>query len=107
MKPVLILTQLPSQEQALALATTLITSHLAACVHIFPKGQSVYLWEGELQISEEYHVQIKTTQRSFPGVSSAIKLHCEYEVPEILLFFLEDGDKDYLHWLCKQSNAGE
>ncbi|SPN74017.1 Divalent-cation tolerance protein CutA,divalent-cation tolerance protein CutA,CutA1 divalent ion tolerance protein [Chlamydia serpentis] len=103
MTPILILTSFPSQQSAESLATYLITKHLARCVHIFPKGQSMYLWKGKICKSEEHHIQIKTTDLCFPKICKVIKEFCDYEVPEILLFPIQHGDPKYLSWLTMET----
>ncbi|WP_100934223.1 divalent-cation tolerance protein CutA [Candidatus Chlamydia corallus] len=103
MNPVLILTSFPSNQSANSLATYLIKEHIASCVHVFPKGQSTYLWEGKLCKSEEHLVQIKSIDIRFSEICVAIKQFCSYDVPEILLFPIEYGDPKYLSWLTMDS----
>ncbi|ASD30932.1 divalent-cation tolerance protein CutA [Chlamydia abortus] len=103
MTPILILTQLPSEEEAELIAHTLITQKLAACVHVFPKGKSTYLWEGQLYISEEYHMQIKTLSSRFSEVSKTIRSLCSYDVPEIIFIKIDGGNPEYLQWLSLET----
>lgn len=99
MTPIIIFTQLPSQEEADCISHALVTQKLAACVHVFPKGNSTYMWEGKLYISEEYHMHIKTISSRFSEVSAIIQSLCSYDVPEILLVKVDDGNPQYLQWL--------
>ncbi|AAD19045.1 divalent cation tolerance protein [Chlamydia pneumoniae TW-183] len=99
MTAVLILTSFPSEESARSLARHLITERLASCVHVFPKGTSTYLWEGKLCESEEHHIQIKSIDIRFSEICLAIQEFSGYEVPEVLLFPIENGDPRYLNWL--------
>ncbi|ANG65926.1 divalent-cation tolerance protein CutA [Chlamydia gallinacea] len=105
MMPALIFTQVPSKEEAELIATTLVTQKLAACVHIFPQGQSIYTWNGELQFSSEYHLQIKTLCVQFSPISRVIRSLCSYQVPEILLVKITSGSEEYLHWLSSESSS--
>ncbi|EPP37023.1 divalent-cation tolerance protein CutA [Chlamydia psittaci 10_743_SC13] len=95
---------MPSEQEAEHIATTLITQKLAACVHIFPQGKSIYTWDGVLQSSLEHHLQIKTLCSQFIPVSQVIHSLCSYEVPEILLIEITSCDKEYLHWLSSASS---
>jgi len=45
----LVLTNLPDQASADALATALVDARLAACVNILPPCRSVYRWQGALE----------------------------------------------------------
>lgn len=103
--PALIFAQVPSKKEAELIATTLVTQKLAACVHIFPQGQSIYMWEGELQFSPEYHLQIKTLCAQFLPISQVIRSLCSYQVPEILLVKITSGNEEYLHWLSLESSS--
>ncbi|QXE26796.1 divalent-cation tolerance protein CutA [Chlamydia buteonis] len=103
MTPIIILTQLPSQEEAELIAHTLVTQKLAACVHVFPKGKSTYIWRGQLYVSEEYHMQIKTLSSRFPVVSKTIRSLCSYDVPEIIFIKIDDGNAEYLQWLSLET----
>ncbi|BAE80927.1 periplasmic divalent cation tolerance protein CutA1 [Chlamydia felis Fe/C-56] len=103
MTPVIIFTQLPSQEEAETISHTLVTRELAACVHVFPKGKSTYIWECKLCVSEEYQMQIKTTLEQFSAVSELIQSLCSYDVPEIILVKIDDGSEEYLKWLSLET----
>ncbi|WP_348663197.1 divalent-cation tolerance protein CutA [Chlamydia vaughanii] len=103
MTPVIIFTQLSSHEEAELISMTLVKEKLAACVHVFPKGKSTYMWQGSLCVSEEYHMQIKTVFSQFTPVSNVIRSLCSYDVPEIVLVKIDMGDEEYLRWLSLES----
>ncbi|WP_201456348.1 divalent-cation tolerance protein CutA [Chlamydia sp. 17-3921] len=102
MTPIIIVSQFPSEKEGHELATALITEHIAACVHILPKGCSIYLWEGKLTSHEEYQIQIKTIRAHISKVSMKIKEFCSYTCPEILLIPLEEENSGYTKWLIDQ-----
>lgn len=102
MQPVLVLSQLSSKKEAVMLAELLVLEHLAACVHIFPKGESLYIWEGQLTSHEEYLVQIKTLKKHFASITMKIQQTCSYSCPEVLLVPIEKGNPEYLQWLQHQ-----
>ncbi|WP_375793908.1 divalent-cation tolerance protein CutA [Chlamydia sp. 12-01] len=103
MTPIIIFTQLPSQEEADRISHTLVTQKLAACIHVFPKGKSTYMWEGKLYISEEYQMQIKTRSTQFSAVSEIIQSQCSYDIPEIISVRIDDGNDRYLQWLSLET----
>ena len=40
---------------------TKMNKNLVACVNILPRMQSVYRWEGELQLGSEHQMLLKTS----------------------------------------------
>ncbi|MEF9519709.1 divalent-cation tolerance protein CutA [Chlamydia crocodili] len=103
MTPIIIFTQLSSQEEAENISNTLVIQKLAACVHIFQKGKSTYMWQGKLCVSEEYQMQIKTTSARFSAISAIIQSLCSYDVPEIIFVKIDDGNEKYLQWLSPET----
>ena len=61
MAVIAVLTTIDSLEQARAIANMLVDRGLAACVQISPI-ESVYSWEGSVQMEDEYRVFAKTTE---------------------------------------------
>src|SRR5579862_3483084 len=97
----LIMTTAGSEEEARRIANTLVSQRLAACVSIVSKMESVYIWEGNTQESQELLVLIKTTAAAFERVRDAIKKMHSYEVPEVLSLAIDDGNAEYLDWIGK------
>ena len=90
-----------SQQQALAIAKTLVKSQLAACVNIVPL-QSIYTWQGELHQEQEWQLLIKTELALFEMISAQIQQLHSYQVPEIIAIPLVAGSNSYLQWICAQ-----
>lgn len=94
----LVITTTGSKQEAQALATQMLQSHLAACVQIFPV-ESHYLWQGELQHDNEFALHIKTRTDNFAKLTSAITQMHSYDVPEIICLEITAGYKPYLDWV--------
>ncbi len=101
-EPVIVLTTAGSDEQAEQLARALVERRLAACVNVVNELCSVYRWQGEVQREAEKLLLIKTTRALFPRVRDALRELHSYEVPEVLMLPILDGDTDYLRWLDDQ-----
>lgn len=95
----LILTSVPDKDLGRLIARTLIEKRLAACVHLQPRGESCYWWEGRMETAEEHLLLIKTLESSFDEVSACISGLHAYELPEILLLPGLKGSKAYLDWV--------
>ncbi len=94
----IVLVTAPSQDEAQAIAATLIEEQLAACVSIFPV-QSIYRWQGEIQQEPEWQLMIKTDLTRFDVLSARVQAIHSYEVPEIIALPITAGSQSYLTWL--------
>lgn len=102
MNTVLVITNVPNQTSAEALAEHLISARLAACVNIGSPVNSLYHWEGKLERTGETPVLIKTTAERYPALEAAIKAHHPYELPEIIAVPVVMGLEAYLDWIAAE-----
>lgn len=94
----IILVTAGSEAEAKAIASSLISESLAACVSITPIN-SLYRWQGEVCSDAEWQLMIKTDLNLFESISEHIsKLH-SYEVPEIIALPIVAGSSAYLNWI--------
>jgi len=94
-----VLTTVPSNEEAEELAEKLINSKLAACVQVLPQMKSFYLWKGEVQKDSEYLLLIKTLDAKFSQLKKFIKKNHSYDVPEIVALPADRVSESYLKWI--------
>ncbi|OWY65945.1 divalent-cation tolerance protein CutA [cyanobacterium TDX16] len=87
-----------SQQEAEAIATSLVESKLAACINILPI-QSVYMWKGEINKEQEWQLLIKTDLAQFSNLEAKIHELHSYEVPEIIVLPIVAGSQSYLNWI--------
>jgi periplasmic divalent cation tolerance protein len=99
---VIILCTCAKEGEALAIGNALIESRLAACVNLLQPIQSIYRWQGEVEIAEEILLIIKTTQERFPAVRDRIAQLHTYDTPEIIAIPVVNGSDKYLAWLREQ-----
>lgn len=95
----------PDRERAESIAETLVREGLAACVHVLPAGHSHYVWEGRLQVDEEWTLMIKSRQEHATVLQARIAALHPYEVPEILVTPVSAGLPAYLEWLTTVTGA--
>jgi periplasmic divalent cation tolerance protein len=94
-----VLCTFPSDEVASDIARLLLERRLAACVHLFPTGRSLYHWEGTLCDDAEVTALCKTTPAAFATLRDALVDAHPYDCPEVLALPVADGHDDYLRWL--------
>lgn len=77
----------------------IVESKVAACVNAIPKVKSYYWWEGAVQNDSEILLLIKTRAALVPQLNDLIKKEHPYEVPELIVHPIIDGNSDYLSWI--------
>jgi periplasmic divalent cation tolerance protein len=93
-----LLTTLPSQDDARRVAKMLVDEQLAAGVQLVPI-ESFYRWEGKVQNEGEVLLLIKTRTALFTKAIAAIKAAHPYTVPEIVGWPFSAGHLPYLNWI--------
>lgn len=99
----LVMTSLPDQDAAKALAKRLIDSHLAACVQLQPGVQSIYRWEGRICEEQEVVLVAKTTAQQWSTILSFIKQNHPYDIPEIIAQPITHSHADYARWVMAET----
>lgn len=94
----MLLTTVPSRDDAAKIANLLLDEKLAACVQILPI-ESFYVWDGKTQNEAELLVLIKTRTTLFEDAIARIKAVHPYSVPQIVGTPFTAGFKDYLGWI--------
>lgn len=86
------------ENEAEAIATTLVEERLVACVTMVPV-RSVYRWEGAVQHDTETVLFAKTRADLVEkAMARIVELH-SYDVPCVLVLPIEAGHKPYLDWV--------
>ena len=101
----LVLTNLPDHDSALALARALVERRLAACVNVLGGATSIYRWQQSVETTHEVPVLIKTRRPLYAEVEAAIRELHSYELPEIIAVPIERGLPRYLEWVLAETSA--
>ncbi len=99
----LILTTLPDEASAQALASLLVNGRLAACVNILAPCRSVYRWQGATENAQEIPLLIKATKARYAALEAAIRASHPYELPEIIAVPVAHGLPEYLMWVATET----
>ncbi len=103
MGTLLVITTLPDETHAVKMAEALVLERLAACVHTFSPGVSVYRWQGQIHKDQEVMVLIKTVASRYAELETAIKRLHPYDVAEIIAFPITHGLPAYLKWIVDET----
>jgi periplasmic divalent cation tolerance protein len=95
----LVMTTMPDENSANALAAQLVERGLAACVNIGAPTTSVYRWEEQLKQDTERLLTIKTTVDRYAALEDVIVERHPYELPELIAVPITHGLSAYLAWI--------
>ena len=101
-----LITTFADAETARQIGTQLVESQLAACVNVLPGVESIFRWQGEVQLDAEAIALIKTTRGRLEELEAWLQTHHPYEVPEILVLTPESGSARYLQWVRESVGSG-
>jgi periplasmic divalent cation tolerance protein len=98
-KPLIVLVTVPSQKEGKRIGRKLVENKLAACVNIIPHLYSIYLWQGKIEEEGEILLIIKTMPDRLGELIKKVKKIHSYDVPEILVLPIIQGNQDYINWV--------
>jgi periplasmic divalent cation tolerance protein len=94
-----VLTTLPADHDVQAFGRALVEERLAACVNLLAPMESVYRWEGNIEIETERQIIVKTTRDRLAALWDRVREMHPYEVPEFVVLQIVDGNEAYLRWI--------
>ena len=95
----IVLTTCASPGEASRLARTLVEERLAACATLIPSVQSIYHWQGEIELSTETLLLLKTGPEQLDALEARLHQLHSYQTPEFLVLGVEGVSHPYLEWL--------
>ncbi|QWE24766.1 divalent-cation tolerance protein CutA [Polynucleobacter sp. AP-Elch-400A-B2] len=95
----IVITTFASLEDAKKMANQLIADRLAACVQIQEGIHSIYRWDGKICEGKEVLLSAKTTADKWTDISSFIKSHHPYDLPEVIAYAPEKYEAHYGKWV--------
>lgn len=104
-KYLLVITTVPDAEVGQIIAEKIIEERLAACVNLSAATQSLYWWKEKITQDQEYVLSIKTTNDAYARLEEKILQIHPYEVPEIIALPISGGNKAYLDWVERETQA--
>jgi len=99
---IVVLVTIP-KDKAKALAEILLKNKMCACVNILGEVESLFWWEGKINIEKESLLFIKTKASLFNKLKKLIKNNHPYTVPEIIALEVDKINKEYSDWLSQEA----
>ena len=100
-----VLTTIGADVDGVALARTLVDEGLAACVNVLPPMQSVYRWQGAVQVEREQQLVIKTAPSQLAALEARLHQLHPYDLPEFLVLGAE-ASVAYTEWVRSSGRDG-
>lgn len=94
-----------SLDEARKICRFLVQERLVACAQIIPWIESNYMWNNNLETSQETKVTLKTRKDYWDNIKNVILSNHSYEVPEITFMTIEGGNEKYLEWLEENTSV--
>ena len=100
----IVLTTLPSSEEAKKMTETLVKERLVACGSFLEGVFSAYMWKGNLEKALEVLLWLKVPQRTLSKAKERVMDLHPYEVPELITLRASEVNEAYLSWALKETH---
>ncbi len=77
----------------------LVENRLAACVNIFTGMQSMYMWNGRMEKSQETVIIAKTTEKLKDRLVEQVRKIHSYDCPCVVFLPVAGGNPEFLKWI--------
>lgn len=94
-----------SLDEARKISRHLVQNRLVACAQIIPWIESIYMWNNELETTQESKVVMKTIAGKYEEIKQFIMQNSKYEVPEITKLQIIGGNQQYLDWIISSTES--
>lgn len=88
-----------NEKEATSIAEKLINAGLVACANMIPPSKSMYLWNGELEVSIEVPMILKTSKNHIEKVKEMILKNHSYDTPAVIEITANSLHEPYSDWL--------
>jgi len=105
MNCIAVITTVASRDDARRIAQALVERRLAACAQI-SAIESLYHWDGTLQVDNEFRLLLKTVDTQYDAVERAIRELHPYELPAIYALPIDRIHAPYAAWVRNGLDGG-
>ncbi len=96
-----------SIDEARKISRYLVQERFVACAQIIPWIESIYMWNNQLETTQETKIILKTRRERFEEIKKIIMDNSSYQVPEIIFTSIGGGNTEYLNWIEDSTPALE
>lgn len=88
-----------SIDEARKVSRYLVQERYVACAQIVPWIESIYMWNNQLETTQESKVTLKTVATRFEEIKKIIIENSKYQIPEVTFSKIDGGSDEYLKWI--------
>lgn len=96
-----------SLDEARKVSRYLVQEGYVACAQIIPWVESIFIWNKQLETSQESKIVFKTQIDHYEKILEIIKKNCTYEIPEITYRIIDGGNEEYMNWMRESTPASK
>ena len=96
---IVVLITAKDRQEAQGIAQALVQEKLIACANVVAGVESLFRWQGKVDIAQEVLLVLKTKRTLFNKLAARVKALHSYETPEIIALPIVAGSRDYLNWI--------
>ena len=94
-----------SEDEAQAIAGTIVEERLAACANVIPGMTSVYRWEGRIEQGAETVLIFKTQAALVERLTARVRSLHSYDCPCVVALPVAGGNPAFLDWIAAETDA--
>jgi periplasmic divalent cation tolerance protein len=88
-----------SIDEARKIARFLVQERFVASAQIIPWIESIYMWNNQLETTQETVIVLKSTLDFYEKIKEIIMQNCKYQIPEITFKIIDGGNQEFMDWL--------
>lgn len=92
-----------SIDEARKICRYLVQERLVASAQIVPWIESIYMWNNQLETTQESKIFLKSHLDKFEKIKEVIIQNCTYDIPEIVYSIIDGGSEEYLRWVSEST----
>ncbi|AIH03924.1 MULTISPECIES: divalent-cation tolerance protein CutA [Thermodesulfobacterium] len=95
----------PNSEEAQKVGRILLEKRLCGCVNLFTNINSMYWWEGKIEVSQEAVLIVKTRESLYPEVEKEVLKNHSYSCPCIAKIEVSEVTPCFYRWLLQETGV--
>ncbi len=100
---IIVITTTDSREEAQRIARVMVEKRLAACAQVSGPIESHFHWDNKIDKAEEWQCKLKTVQKKYQELESAIVEMHSYEVPQVVAVPVTMAFRAFAQWVHEET----
>lgn len=101
--PIMVYITAPDNDEAMVLASALVSARLAACANVVGEIQSIFWWDDQPQAEGEVALIVKSRAGNLNAIIDKINALHSYECPCVVALPIMGGNPDFLSWIIRET----